>query len=116
MNARLLIIDPQEAAHPPLEPMLVVEDSGVKLYNSGWVRAVSRNSLQEVVEEDVRQALRLRVEERPFLYLSPIRALPFEDMLSAEALAWTRQWWLEVVTELARTGRIADAPAVQTPV
>ncbi len=117
MNARLLVINPQEAVQPPLEPILLLEEDGnVELYHSDWVRSLKADNLKNVTLDDVRQALRLGPEEQPFLYLSSIKELPYEDLMSPEALSWARQWWFEVVMELAQSKQIADAPAVQVAV
>ncbi len=115
MRARLLIIEPQQAKEPPGAPYLLLEDGGVTLYQAGhWLRGIPRKTLDVITESDIQELLHLRPEERPFLYLASPRELPDENLLTPTMMAWTRQWWIEEVTALARSGAIADAPAVKT--
>lgn len=117
MNARLLIVDPETAPSSPLIPNLVVDNEGkIVLCGDYWALPVNSADLSQVTLEEVRAAMRLRPNYCPSLFLSPMRELPSEDLMSPEALAWSRQWWLDYVSELVRAGKVTDAPALKATV
>ena len=113
MQARLLIIDPQKAKQPPMEPMLIVDDGGrFFVCTHDWALPVQANSLAEITEAAICRALRLRQDEYAFLALSPVRTLPNDDLTSPTLLEFTYHWWLDEVTDLARRGCIEAPPAI----
>ncbi len=113
MKARLLIIDPQNADRPPMEPTLIVEgEKGIFICTHDWALPVEAASLEDITYDQIRKALRMRPQENPSIYLSSLRQLPEEDLTSPSLLRCTREWWREVVAELAQEGKISHAPAV----
>jgi hypothetical protein len=110
MKARLLIVNPMAAQDTPLAPMLVIQDEAIGLYSAGhWSPPIRRDTLEAVTGEDIRNALRIPAQVNVPIYLSEVRDLPTDDLLSGELLFWARQWWQECVAELAREESLAKA-------
>lgn len=108
MNARLLVVNPRDATEPPLVPSLVTEkEGGIVVNGDYWARPIRRGKLEDLTAEDVRRALLLREEEE--VYLSPVRPLPSDDLMSEPVLCCSRQWWQEFVKELERNTSLAKA-------
>jgi hypothetical protein len=98
MNARLLVINPQQAAELPVSPTLVLEQQGnILLYSAGWPYLVKPGALETITPEDFRNLPGIGTKDQ--VYLSDIRALPNGDLKSAEVIAWIRKWWAEFVAE-----------------
>jgi hypothetical protein len=120
MRVRLLIIEPEQVTEPPWEPMVVTEnEEGVSVGNYGHAVLIASASLETVTMEQIRCGLRLRADEQPFLYLSPIRSLPEEHWATAEWsewlprwLQWLRHWWMDEVADLVQQGCIETSPAL----
>ncbi len=99
MNARLLIVNPKEAAEPPLVPSMLVENEGkVMLCGDFWAIPIKPGRLEEITLDDLRGILRLRAEDQ--VYLSAPREMTSEDLMSDDVLSSARQWWTETVAEI----------------
>lgn len=101
MKARLLVINPQQAETPPASPTLILEQQGnIVAYSAGWPYPVKTGTLDSVTQEDIYKLPGVRAEDQ--VYLSDIRSLPNEDLMSAEAISCARSWWIECAAEFLR--------------
>jgi len=102
MRARLLMILPAEGlspdTDPPFAPTILVEDGAIGLFTTDFTRQLDFASLEEITETDIRAALHLN--KAVFVYLSPVRELPDDDLNSGSMLVWRQRWWHEVFTRL----------------
>lgn len=115
MRACLLTINPELTAEPPLINLLVVNNQGqIVICGDHWAREVPCDTLEKVRVEDLHKPLHISAEEGFSLYLSAVRELPSDDLMSAPMLQWARQWWLDEVTDLVRRSCIETSPAVLT--
>lgn len=83
------------------------DGDSVIVYSAGWGRRLGSCRLQTVTARDIREALQM--PEADEVYLSAVREFPWEDPLSAEALAWTKHWWRHAAAELRRRTPAAAA-------
>jgi hypothetical protein len=101
MKARLLIINPEAATEPPAAPTLVLQDDAIGLYSAGhWSRPISRDTLETVTVEDIRDLLHIPAGDSVTVYLTPVRSLPTDDLWSEDLYPWVREWWVQAVEEL----------------
>ena len=102
MRARLLITYSMghipDGTAVPFAPPLLVEDGGVGMFTSDWVKRFDNTTLDMLTEREVRD--RLCLDSSVAVFLSPVRQVPDLDLYSETVSDWRQQWWLEVVAAL----------------